>query len=103
MRLLRDRTSSVRIALSHCSFNSHFVANLDFGDGRPDRQSCELQSVAATSLSASSEGSTDASSGSCNSDELFEGSPVKIARARFDELESQVDDMLADIINSRAS
>jgi hypothetical protein len=102
MRLLRDRTSAIRVPLSRCSFNSHFVANIDFGDGRTDRRSCELMPFSQTSGGAFSELSRDASSGSSNSDELFEGAPVKIARARFDELESQVDDILADIINSQA-
>jgi hypothetical protein len=96
MQLRAERRSDVRIPLSECAFTSVFVAKLEVPDdecGRRRQTDAQMAIAQATVSSASSSSST--------SSDLFEELPVKMSRQRFDMLESQVDEILADMINSQ--
>jgi hypothetical protein len=115
MQCILDSQFDLRFLLSECSYNTYFVAKLELPEGSPfpsSPRSVEfLESTDASSPSSSGPPSTSrnvshpvsvlsqVSSSSSTSTMLFETAPVKVSREKFDQLEKQVDIMLAGIIN----
>jgi hypothetical protein len=91
---------NIKILLSDCSYNTYFTAQLQLPEGSPFLRNCVCPQVPEVVASSASTDSGASSSSSSLSDVLFDATPVRISRARFDELEKQVDLMLADIINA---
>jgi hypothetical protein len=99
MQRILDNDFSIRILLSDCSYNTYFVATLTVPGGSPFADGTVNRSATDTAPSPTLVRSRSSSSSSAASDVLFEASPVRVSRERFDELETQVDLLFASIIN----
>jgi hypothetical protein len=114
MQYTLDGEFNVRVLLADCAYNTYFLAKLQLPEGPPFltaaseaavedatgnslADSIPMMRPRAGSLAASG---SQGSSSSSSSTQLFERSPVPISRERFDQLEKQVDLMLAGIINA---
>jgi hypothetical protein len=98
MQHILEGKSDIRILLSNCSYNTYLTANLHFPQGLPfsTSEGCLPFAVTSEPLSHASD---PVESSSTSSDTLFESTSIQISRERFDRLEKQVDDLLAEIIN----
>jgi hypothetical protein len=115
MQYLIDRQFEIRVLLSECSYNTYFIAKLQVPEGNPFSSLDSLSFFESSGeggtvssappsttrrTSALSGSQSHVSSSSSNSMHLFETAPVKVSREKFDQLEKQVDLMLAGIINA---
>jgi hypothetical protein len=96
MQLRAERASDIRIPLSECAFASVLVAKLEVPDDVRERRWTTEAAMTLAPRTASSAPSSSSTSG-----DLFEELPVKMSRERFYALESQVDEILADMINGQ--
>jgi hypothetical protein len=116
MKKILEDSSDIQVLLSECQFNTYFHARLHLPGGAPwssfpiielRRLSEEFPDSEGSAHSASTGQPrttvTVQSSSSSNrlSTSLYDSSPVKITPAKFQELESQVDQLLAGIINEK--
>jgi hypothetical protein len=112
MQCLLDARADVRALLQECAYNTHFAATLSAPEGSPfaappgaaapDADGDAPLSAPPARQKAAAQGApfSQGSSSSSTSTRLFESAPVRISRERFDQLEKQVDLMLAGIINA---
>jgi hypothetical protein len=110
MAMVLAETRDFRVLLANCPYNTYLVARLELPEGNPfpsysapasivNSNSSSPFTLEVVSTSHCSGTAGDSSSGGySSSDELFETSPIKVSRVEFDDLEKQVDDLLAGVI-----
>jgi hypothetical protein len=115
MQYVLDARSTIRVLLSDCAYNTYFIATLQCPEGAPfptaasEADVAEVAGVPPSPLSLppirpkfgiQAASFSQGSSSSSHSTQLFDSVPVPISREKFDQLEKQIDLMLAGIINA---
>jgi hypothetical protein len=127
MKLILEGKADIRVLLLECQFNTYFISRLTLPNGSPWPNLLKISpqftpvdpvsemltaSVSPPSVRASTRPHRDlsvsvhtvtASSSSSNPQpvSLYDSSPIKVPIEKFQELEHQVDELLAGIINDK--
>jgi hypothetical protein len=111
MQCIVDSEFELHLLLSDCAYNTYFRATLVLPEGSPfPTITAKVAAIQATTpaslplmrkkIESPAVKSSEVSSSSSYSNRLFETAPVRVSREKFDQLEKQVDLMLAGIINA---